>query len=72
MLVSFAEVTKHRLKPSNRVMRFIFLFLAFLFLIGWLIGWVAFHVVAGGIHILLAIAVVLFIIHFMRGRSTAV
>jgi hypothetical protein len=53
-------------------MRFIFLFLAFLFLIGWLIGWVAFHVVAGGIHILLAIAVVLFIIHFMRGRSTAV
>lgn len=48
---------------------FIFLILFFIFLIGWFIAWLAFHVVAGGlIHILLVIAVIALILHFVRGR----
>lgn len=53
-------------------MRFIFLILAFLCLIGWLVGWAAFHVASGMIHILLVIAVVGFIIHFARGSRSVV
>lgn len=40
--------------------------IAILFLIGWLIGYVAFHVAVAGIHILLALFVLFLIIHFVR------
>jgi hypothetical protein len=50
---------------------FLFLFLFFLFLAGWLIAWVAFHVMAGGIHILLALAVIFLLIHLFRGGRRA-
>lgn len=42
------------------------LVLAVLFLIGWLVGFVAFHVVAAAIHILLALFVIFLIIYFIR------
>ena len=48
----------------------IFLILFFVFLIGWLVAWAAFHVVGGGVHLLLVLAVVFLIIHLMRGRQT--
>lgn len=35
----------------------------------WLLGVVAFHVTAGFIHLVLVIAVVLLIVHFIRGRG---
>ena len=41
-------------------------------LIAWLLGFVAFHVAGGLIHILLVIAVVAIIMHFIRGRGTPV
>lgn len=41
--------------------------LAILFLIAWLIGFLAFHVAVAAIHILLALFVVFLIIHFVRG-----
>lgn len=50
----------------------LFIFLFFIFLAGWLIAWVAFHVAAAGIHILLALAVVFLIVHLIRsGRRAA-
>ena len=48
---------------------FIFLLLFVVFLGGWLIAWAAFHVTVGGIHLLLAIAVIFLIMHFFRRRS---
>ena len=41
-------------------------------LIAWLLGFLAFNVSGGLIHILLVIAVVAIIMHFIRGRSTPV
>lgn len=41
-------------------------------LIAWLLGFVAFNVGSGLIHILLVIAVVAIIMHFIRGRGTTV
>jgi hypothetical protein len=46
--------------------------IAGLFLVLWLLGFLAFHVTVGAIHILLVIALVLFVIHFFRGRGAAV
>jgi hypothetical protein len=51
---------------------FIFLVLFFVFLVGWLLAWAAFHVAGGFIHVLIVIAVIFLIIHFIRGRSAAV
>jgi hypothetical protein len=50
---------------------FLFLALAFIFLIIWLVSWLAFRVAGGLIHIILVVAVILLIIHFARGRSTS-
>ena len=49
---------------------FVFLVLFFVFLVGWLFAWAAFHIVGGGVHLLLILAVVFLIIHLMRGRRT--
>jgi len=49
---------------------FIFLVLFFVLVIGWLLAWAAFHVVGGGIHLLLILAVIFLIVHFVRGRRT--
>lgn len=38
-------------------------------LILWLLGFTAFHVAGGLIHILLVLAVISLIMHFVRGRS---
>lgn len=34
----------------------------------WLLGFLAFHVAGGLIHILLIIAIIVVIVHFVRGR----
>lgn len=36
----------------------------------WLLGFLAFHVTTGFIHILLVLAVISIVIHLMRGRTT--
>jgi hypothetical protein len=46
--------------------RSIWLLLAFVFLIGWLIAFVAFHVVFAAIHILLGLFVLFLIIHVVQ------
>jgi hypothetical protein len=40
-------------------------------LVMWLLGFVAFHVSTGVIHILLVLAIISIIIHFLRGRTVA-
>ncbi|MBV9884494.1 MAG: lmo0937 family membrane protein [Sphingomonadaceae bacterium] len=43
--------------------------LAALLVILWLLGFLAFHVASGLIHILLVVAVIVLILHFVRGRA---
>ena len=45
------------------------LFLAFLLLILWLLGFLTTHTLGGLLHILLVIAIVLFLVHIIQGRS---
>ncbi len=46
--------------------------IAIILLIAWLLGLVAFHVTSGLIHILLVVAIIVFILHFITGRRTTV
>ena len=38
------------------------------FLVLWALGFIAFHVTSAVIHLLLIVAVVMIVLHFMRGR----
>ena len=50
----------------------IFIGLAILLFIGWILGFVIFHVAGFLIHILLIVAIIALILHFVRGaRRTA-
>jgi hypothetical protein len=44
------------------------LVVAVVLLVAWLLGWLAFHVAGGLIHLLLVVAVISLFVHFMRGR----
>ena len=48
-----------------------FLGLFIVLLVMWLLGLFAFHVAGGLIHLLLLIAVISLVVHFVRGRSAA-
>jgi len=49
-----------------------FMALFIVLLVAWLLGWGAFHVAGGLIHLLLIVAVISLIVHFMRGRRATV
>jgi hypothetical protein len=40
--------------------------LAIILIILWLLGWLAFHIAGGLIHIILVVAVILIVLHFVR------
>lgn len=42
--------------------------IAVIILVLWALGFLAFHVTAWFIHLLLVIAIIVFIVHFIRGR----
>lgn len=44
--------------------------LAVILLVAWLLGWGVFHVAGGLIHVLLVIAVAVFLINFITGRRS--
>jgi uncharacterized membrane protein YtjA (UPF0391 family) len=44
--------------------------LAVILLVAWLLGWGVFHVAGGLIHLLLVIALVVFLVNFITGRRT--
>ena len=48
---------------------FFFLVLFFVLLIVWLVAWAAMHVAGGFVHLIIVIAVISLIIHFVRGRT---
>jgi hypothetical protein len=50
---------------------FFFLFLFFVLVVAWLMAWAAFHIAGGAIHLLLIVAVISLLIHFVRGNSVA-
>ena len=45
--------------------------IAIILLILWALGFFAFHVAGGLIHLLLILAVISLVMHFVRGRSVA-
>jgi len=47
-----------------------FLGLAVVLLVLWLLGFLASHVAGGLIHLLILLAVISLVVHFMRGRTT--
>jgi len=51
---------------------FFFLVLFFILLIAWLICWAALHIAGGFIHLLIIVAVISLILHFVRGGSRTV
>jgi hypothetical protein len=53
---------------SNLPEGFSMLWLAIILLVAWVLGWGVFHVAGGLIHILLVIAVVVFIYNLISGR----
>jgi hypothetical protein len=46
-----------------------FLALFVVLVVAWLLGWVAFHVAGGLIHLLLIVAVISLLVYFVRGRG---
>jgi hypothetical protein len=46
--------------------------LAAVLIVLWLLGFFAFHVTAGFIHIVLVVGIVLLVLHLLTGRSAAV
>jgi len=46
----------------------LFLFSAIVLFVAWILGWFVFHVAGGLIHVLLVVAVITLIVHFVRGK----
>jgi hypothetical protein len=44
--------------------------LALILVVLWLLGFFAFHITAAAIHIVLVIALILIVLHFVRGRRS--
>ena len=49
-----------------------FWMIAVILIVLWLLGFFAFHVTAGFIHVALIVGLVLLVLHFMRGRTASV
>jgi hypothetical protein len=63
----YTQIVDELFRPGGFVLALIGLVL----LVLWLLGFVAFHVTSGVIHILLILAIISIIIHFLRGRTVA-
>ena len=50
----------------------IFTILFIVLLAAWILGWGVFHVSSGMIHLLLIVAIISLILHFVRGATRAV
>jgi hypothetical protein len=55
---------------STRVLEVFMIWLAVILLVAWLLGWGVFHVAGGLIHLLLVVALVVFLFNFISGRRT--
>ncbi len=50
----------------------LFMLLFIILLIAWILGWGVFHVASALIHILLIVAIIALILHFIRGTAKTV
>ena len=46
----------------------LFLISAIVLFVAWVLGWFVFHLAGGLIHVLLVIAIITLIVHFVRGK----
>ena len=46
----------------------LFLISAIVLFVVWILGWFVFHVAGGLIHVLLVVAIITLIVHFVRGK----
>ena len=46
----------------------LFLVSAIVLFVLWILGWLVFHVAGGLIHVLLVVAIITLIVHFVRGK----
>lgn len=46
----------------------LFLISAIVLFVAWVLGWFVFHVAGGLIHVLLVVAVITLVVHFVRGK----
>jgi hypothetical protein len=53
--------------PGKEILMFMILFIVLA--VAWVLGWGAFQVAGGLIHLLLIVALVSLIVHFVRGRG---
>jgi Family of unknown function (DUF5670) len=67
------EEQRHYLRQTNyfRPGGSVLALIGLVLLVMWLLGFVAFHVTTGVIHILLVLAIISIIVHFLRGRTVA-
>jgi hypothetical protein len=49
-----------------------FALIAAVLIVLWLLGFFAFHVSAGVVHVLLIIGIVMLVLHFLRGRAATI
>ena len=61
-----------KLVRENEETMSIFTVLFVVLLIAWILGWGVFHVAGGLIHLLIVLAVISLIVHFVRGTARAV
>ena len=50
----------------------LFMILFIVLLLAWIFGWGVFHVAGGLIHLLLIVAIIALILHFVRGTASTV
>ena len=46
----------------------LFLISAIVLFVAWVLGWFVFHVAGGLIHVLLVVAIITLVVHFVRGK----
>jgi uncharacterized protein DUF5670 len=46
------------------------IWLAAILIVAWILGWGVFHVAGGLIHLLLVVALIVFLVNFFSGRRT--
>jgi Family of unknown function (DUF5670) len=68
------ERRRHPVGVGDELFRpggFVLALIGLVLLLMWLLGFIAFHITSGFIHLLLALAVISIIVHFLRGRTVA-
>lgn len=68
LLQPLPSVVRRRFQTVHEVIGMLAIIAAVLFVL-WLLGFTAFHVTSGFIHIVLVLAVISLLLHFFRGRA---